>query len=110
MKGNNFIELWKVILIYLFFHILKENFRQNLEIFVRIWVFVGQFKFFRFWGKETETNPPESIFCGEDPRSTAEVVRSNGVELNLVNFFGWVKFLDGFGQLTTIKSPYVGIR
>ena len=62
-----------------------------------------------FGGRETETNLPESIFGGEDPRSTAEVVESNGVELNLVSFFGWVKFSDGFGQLTTIKSPSVGI-
>ena len=59
---------------------------------------------------ETKTNPLKSIFGGEDPRSTVEVVGSNGVELNLVSFFGWVKPSDGFGQLTTMKSPSVGIR
>lgn len=49
-------------------------------------------------GRETETDLPESISGGEDPLLTAGVVESADVGSDLVDFFEWVKALDGFGQ------------
>ena len=80
------------------------KYRRNLGFlakiwknFAEIWVFVGQFKFFGFWGRETETDPPESVSSGEDSPSTAGVVGLTGVESDPIGFFGLVESLDGFG-------------
>ena len=45
-----------------------------------------------FRGRETETDLPKLVSCGEDPLPTAEVVESTGVESILV------RSPDGFGQ------------
>ena len=63
--------------------------------FARIWVSCRNLGFstvglgfLGFGGKETETDSPELVFGGEDSSSTARVVRSAGVGMVPVGFFG----------------------
>ena len=72
-------------------------FAEIWKNFAEIWVFVGQFEFFGFWVRETETDPLESVSSGEDSSSTVGVVGSTGVESDPVSFFGWVESSDEFG-------------
>ena len=51
-----------------------------------------------FGGRETETNPPELDFGGEDLTPTTGVVESASVGSDPVGFFGWFGSLKGFGQ------------
>ena len=51
-----------------------------------------------FRGRETETDPPESISGVEDLPPTAGIVGSAGCQIGLVWFSRWVGSSDGFGQ------------
>ena len=103
-----------------FFHLDLEIFRQNLGFFfTEIWNFFRQnlgfwpeFGFFaRIWvfssvssgfsgfrGRETETDPLESIFGVENLPPTAEIVGSARCQIGPIWFSGWVRSPDGFGQ------------
>ena len=62
------------------------GFRQS------VWVFLG------FRGRETETDPPESVSGVEDPPLTTRVVKSADVRSVPIGFFGWVGSPNEFEQ------------
>ena len=51
-----------------------------------------------FWGRETETDPPESVSGGENPPPTAGVGRIGRFRIGSDWVFRWVGSLDMFGQ------------
>ena len=75
---------------------------ENWKIFPRIWSFLPKFGKFRqnlgfspdglgfsnFEGRETKTDPP----------LTTGVVGSTDVGSNPIDYFGWVRSSNGFGQ------------
>lgn len=67
------------------------------RLFARIWVFVNWFRFFRFWGREIETDLPELVYGGEDLSPNVGVVGSTSVGSNPVSFFGWIESSDESG-------------
>ena len=59
-----------------------------------------------FWGRETETDPPESVSSGENPPPTAEVGWVGQFRIGFGRVFGWVWSLDMFGQPYLKETPF----
>ena len=60
---------------------ILENYRWKMDILAEVWKYFGWFRFFRFWGRKTETDLPESVSGSEDPpkpssRPDSSLIRS----------------------------------
>ena len=74
------------------------KYRLNLGFFCRILEFLSsesgfsssRFGFFGFWGIETETDPLELVYGGENLPSTVGIVESASFRLVLVGSSWWV--------------------
>ena len=60
--------------------------------------FAGRFEFSGFWGRETKTDPPESVSGGENLSPTAGVDQVNRFRIGFGWVFRWVRSPNMFGQ------------
>ena len=98
-------NLLEISLKYGFFCRDVESYRQNPEFFcwylgflLESEVLSDSLGLLGFGGKETKTDPLESVSGREDPSLTARVVESASVGSDLDGFFRWVRGSNGFGQ------------
>ena len=89
-----------------FFTGIWKFFSPKYRFFARIWAFLGRFRFFRFWGRETKTNPPGSVFWWWRPATDRWSGRVGWHRIRSDRFLLWVKSSDGFGQPYLSPWPF----
>ena len=73
-------------------------FSPESRFFAGLWVFVGRFGFFKFLGRETETDLPESVSGGENLPLIAGVARVGRFWIGSGRVSEWIESPDMFGQ------------
>ena len=78
--------------IWVFFHLILEFFSPEYGFFS------GRFRFFGFWGIETEIDPSESVSRGRKPAADRRNSRVNRFQIDSDQVLRVGRVSDGFGQ------------